>query len=139
MIEWGTVVLAVVGTFSVSEIIHLFTIRETKKGMKLDNKQKEDSRWEHLVDQLQDQVERLQVQIEKKDESLAKKDERITELSDKNAELRSKLDETNTNLAKATLLKCSRLSCDKRKPPLGYTELSPEEIMAEKLATTEEE
>ena len=138
MIEWGTVVLAVVGTFSVSEIIHLFTIRETKKGMKLDNKQKEDSRWEHLVDQLQDQVEKLQTQITTLNERLEKKDERNIELSDRNAELRNKLDETNTALAKAALLKCTRLACDKRKPPLGYTELSPEEIIAEKLASEQE-
>lgn len=133
MIEWGTVVLAVVGTFSVSEIIHLFTIRETKRGLKLDNKQKEDSRWEHLVDQLQDQVEKQQEQIAVLNDRIEKKDERIIELSDRAADLRNKLDEANTNLAKATLLKCTRLSCDKRKPPLGYTELSPEEIMAERL------
>lgn len=106
--------------------------------MKLDNKQKEDSRWEHLVDQLQDQVERLQAQNEKKDEALANKDGRIIELSDKNAELRNKLDEANTNLAKATLLKCTRLVCDRRKPPLGYTELSPEEVITEKLDVSEE-
>lgn len=137
MIEWGTILLAVVGSFSVSEVIHLFTLRETKKGMKIENKQKEDERWEHLVDQLQDQVEKLQEQITTLNDRLDKKDERIRELSDKNAELRSKLDETNTNLAKATLLKCTRLSCENRKPPLGYTELSPEEIMAERLKEEE--
>lgn len=133
MIEWGTIAVALVGSLSISEVIHLFTLRETKKGMRIENKQKEDDRWEHLVDQLQDQVEKLQSQITVLSERLEKKDERVIELSERNAELRNKLDEVNTNLAKATLLKCTRLSCDKRKPPLGYTELSPEEIMAEKL------
>jgi len=64
-------------------------------------------------------------------ERLEKKDERIIELEDRSAELRAKLDETNTALAKASLLKCNRLNCDKRRPPLGYTELSPAELIAE--------
>lgn len=138
MIEWGTIAVAVVGSLSISEIVHLFTIRETKKGMRIENKQKEDERWEHLVDQLQDQVERQQGEISTLNERLERKDERINELSDRNADLRNKLDEANTNLAKATLLKCNRLSCDKRRPPLGYTELSPEEVMAERLAQEQE-
>lgn len=133
MIEWGAIAIAVIGSFSVSEIIHLFTIRETKKGMKIENKQKEDERWEHLTDQLQDQIERLQLQIEKKDEGLTKKDERIIELEDRCADLRIKLDEANTNLAKASLLKCNRLNCPDRKPPLGYAELTPDELMVEKI------
>lgn len=138
MIEWGSIALAVLGSLSVSEIIHLFTLRETKKGMKIENKQKEDERWEHLVDQLQDQVEKLQEQITALNDRLEKKDERIIELEDRCGDLRTKLDEVNTNLAKASLLKCNRLACENRRPPLGYTELSPEEIMAEKLVQAEE-
>ena len=65
-------------------------------------------------------------------ERLEKKDERIFELEDRGADLRMKLDEANTNLAKAMLLKCSRLNCSNRRPPLGYTELTPEEIVEEK-------
>ena len=124
MIEWTTILIAIAGSISIGEIINLFTVREQKTSMNLDNKQKEDDRYLKLIDELQDQNTMLH-------ERLEKKDERIIELEDRCAELRAKLDETNTNLAKASLLKCTRLSCGNRKPPLGYTELSPAELMAE--------
>ena len=119
MIEWGTVVLAVVGTFSVSEIVHLFTIRETKRGLKLDNKQKEDSRWEHLVDQLQDQVEKQQEQISALNERLEKKDARIIELGDRCTSLQEKLDNSRTQCSIATMLRCNKISCADRVPPIS--------------------
>lgn len=131
MIEWSTIVIAVAGSISIGELINLFTVREHKKGMKIENKQKEDDRWEKLLNEFQEQNNAL-------NERLEKKDARIIELEDRCADLRNKLDDANTNLAKATLLKCTRLSCDRRKPPLGYTELSPEEIMAEKLTQDSE-
>ena len=134
MIEWGTIVIAIAGSISVGEIINLFTLREHKKGMHIENKQKEDERWEKLVNELQDQNNRLQEQNTMLHERLEKKDERIIELEDRCGDLRNKLDESNTNLAKASLLKCTRLGCTSRKPPLGYTELTPEELMEERSA-----
>lgn len=134
MIEWGTIVVAVVGSIGINEIINLFTIREHKKGMKIENKQKEDERWEKLVNELQDQNNRLQEQNSMLHERLEKKDERIIELEDRCGDLRQRLDEANTNLAKASLLKCTRINCDRRKPPLGYTELTPEEMLEERKA-----
>ena len=131
MIEWTTIAIAVVGSISVGELINLFTVKEHRKGMHIENKQKEDERYLKLIDELQDQNSIL-------NERLDKKDERIIELEDRCAELRNKLDEANTNLAKASLLKCTRLACDRRKPPLGYTELSPEEMMAEGLINNQE-
>lgn len=64
-------------------------------------------------------------------ERIDKKDARITELEDRCVILRQQLDEKNTALAKATLLRCTRLACDRRKPPLGYSELSPAELLEE--------
>lgn len=93
--------------------------------MKIDNAEKEDNRWSMLVNGLQDQ-------IEKQNERLEKKDSRITELEDTSAMLRQKLDEANTALAKATLMRCSKLGCKTRIPPFGYSELTPEELMLEK-------
>ena len=138
MIEWTTIAIAVAGSISIGEIINLFTVKEHKKGLTIENKQKEAERWEHLVDQLQDQIEKLQKQIMTLNDRQDKKDERIIELEDRCADLRNKLDDANTNLAKATLLKCTRLNCDRRKPPLGYTELSPEEMVAQNNIDKEE-
>ena len=127
MIEWTTIVIAIAGSISIGEIINLFTIKEHKKGMKIENEEKEDNRWEKLADQQADQITSLNDRMEKKDA-------RIIELEDRCADLRNKLDEANTNLAKATLLKCNRLNCTNRRPPLGYTELSTDEMIDERNA-----
>lgn len=127
MIEWTTIAIAIAGSISIGEIISLFTVREQKKGLNIENKQKEDDRWEKLSDQQAEQINNM-------NERLEKKDARIIELEDRCADLRNKLDEANTALAKASLLRCTRLSCNNRKPPLGYTELSPEEMIAERNA-----
>ncbi len=120
--EWTTIIVAIVGALAGGGLVSLLTIRETKKGKQLENKEKEDNRWSKLCDELQDQIESL-------NERLVKKDERITDLEDTNAALHIKLDESNTALAKATLLKCSKLACKDRIPPLGYSELTPEEVI----------
>ena len=81
--------------------------------MKLDNAEKEDNRWSKLADELQDENTRL-------NEKLDKKDSRITELEDIVSSLRTELGETKVELAKATLLRCSRVECSNRVPPFGY-------------------
>lgn len=119
MIEWGTIALAVVGSVSIGEIINLFTVRETRKGMKIDNKQKEDSRYLALVDELQDQNKMLQEQNTTLHERLEKKDERIFELEDRCANLQEKLDTSRTQCSIATLLRCNKISCSDRIPPIS--------------------
>lgn len=127
--EWTTILVTLIGSILAGGIVSLFTIRESKKNMQLDNEGKEienkDKEQEihlKLIDELQDQIDKL-------NERLDKKDALIEEKSDTIAVLRQKLDETNTALAKATLLKCSRLACKDRIPPLGYSELTPEEVI----------
>lgn len=132
MIEWTTILVALISAAAGGGITSLVTMREKKKEKQLENKEKEEeienknsNRWEKLADQLQDQIESLNERIDKKDA-------RITELEDVNGELRHKLDETNSALIKATLLKCSKLACIDRQPPLGFTELTPEEMVRER-------
>lgn len=122
--DFTSIIIAIIGALAGGGLVSLLTIRETRKSMKIDNKAKEDDRWNKLADELQDQNETLNERIDKKDA-------RIIELEDRNAILRQQLDEKNTALAKATLLRCTRLACDRRKPPLGYSELSPVELMEE--------
>ena len=122
--DFTSILIAIIGALAGGGLTSILTIRETRKSMKIDNNAKEDDRWSKLADELQDQNETLNERIDKKDA-------RIIELEDRNAILRQQLDEKNTALAKATLLRCTRLACDKRKPPLGYSELSPAELLEE--------
>jgi len=123
--DWASIIIALIGALAGGGLIGLLTIRETRKGLKIENGSKEDSRWTTLVEQLREQ-------IEKTSERLEKKDARITELEDTNAVLRHELDDTRTALVKATLLRCSKIACPERKPPLGYSELTTDELIAEK-------
>lgn len=122
--DFTSILIAIIGALAGGGLTSILTIRETRKSMKIDNNAKEDDRWNKLADELQDQNETLNERIDKKDA-------RIIELEDRNATLRQQLDEKNTALAKATLLRCTRLACDRRRPPLGYSELSPAELMEE--------
>ena len=126
--NWISILVALIGALAGGGLISLLTLRETKKSLKIDNQTKEDSRWSNLVKE-------LQIQNEKLNERVERKDARITELEDTNAALRQKLDETSTALAKATLLRCSKLGCTSRIPPLGYSELTPDELMIEKRSS----
>lgn len=131
MIEWGTIALAVVGSVSVGELISLFTVREQKKGMKIDNKQKEDERWEKLADQQSDQITQLNERITSLNDRLEKKDEQIIELQDRETSLRQMLDATRTKCAVSELLKCVNVSCSNREPKLGTRQVDVETIMEE--------
>ena len=131
MIEWGTIALAIVGSVSVGELISLFTVREQKKGMRIDNKQKEDERWEKLSDQQSDQITQLNEQIASLNDRLEKKDVQMIELQDRETSLRQTLDATRTKCAVSELLKCVNVSCPNREPKLGTRQVDVETIMEE--------
>ena len=140
MIEWTTIIVTLISSaIGAGAITSLVTMREKKKGKQLENKEKEeevkeknDSRWSKLCDELQDQIDKLNTRCDSKDE-------RIMELEDQKSMLQQKLDEANTNFVKANLLKCSKLACVDRRPPLGFTELTPEEMLYERKKLMEEE
>lgn len=129
MIEWGTIVVAIVGSIGINEIINLFTIKEHKKGMKIENKQKEDERWEKLADQQAEQINQLNEQIASLNDRLEKKDARIIELEDRCASLQEKLDQTRTKCSVGELLRCVKVSCPDREPKLGTRQLDIEQMM----------
>lgn len=123
--DWTTIVASLIAALSGGGLISLLTIRETRKKLKVENKEKEGEVYVKLIDELQDQIEKQNERLDKKDTIIQEKDDII-------ADLRAKLDSVSTDLAKATLLKCNRLNCSDRRPPLGYSELSPEELIAQK-------
>ena len=124
--DWVSIIVAIIGALSGGGLISLLTIRETKKGLKVENKDKESDVYIKLINELQDQIEKQNERLDKKDALIQEKDDSISEL-------RTRLDVVSTDLAKASLLKCTRLGCKERKPPLGYTELSPDELITEKV------
>ncbi len=129
---WTTIITNILSLLLTGGLVTVICLREIKKskqlendGKQIENKDKESEIYLKLINELQDQIENLNTRCDKKDE-------RITELEDANSDLHNELDKRNTELAKATLLRCTRIGCDKRKPPLGYLELTPEELIAER-------
>lgn len=121
--------IAIAGSISISEIINLLTIREHKKGLKIENEQKEDERWEKLADQQTDQINQLNEQITSLNDRLEKKDARIIELEDRCAILQEKLDQSRTRCSIGELLRCVKVSCQDREPKLGTRQLDVEQMM----------
>ena len=128
--DWISIIVAIIGALGGGGLVSLLTIRETKKGLKVENKDKESDVYIKLVNELQDQIEKQNERLDKKDTIIQEKDDTI-------ADLRSRLDSASTALAKSTLLKCSKLNCVDRIPPLGYAELSPEELIAQRVEKIE--
>ena len=123
--EWTSIIVALVGALAGGGLVRLLTLGQTKKSMEIENSEKEDSRYLTLINELQDQIEKVNERLDKKDSLLQEKDDVISDL-------RCKLDETRTALVQAKMMRCSRLSCNDRKPPFGYSELTPDELLEEK-------
>lgn len=119
--DWITIITALISALAGGGLISLLTLRETKKGLKVDNQAKEDDRWAKLADELQDEVGKL-------NERLEKKDERVTELEDTVSALRTTLDATRTKCAIAEILRCETVSCPSRVPPLGVRNLNLDKL-----------
>lgn len=120
--DFTSIIIAIIGALAGGGLVSLLTIRETRKGLKIDNKGKEQDQFIKLVDELQDQNEKLNDRLEQKDS-------RILELEDANALLHTKLDEISTDRAICKILRCDTISCPNRVPPLGFKEMSVEEAI----------
>lgn len=90
----------------------LFTIREKKLELMLNNAAKLNEGWANLASEYKEQI------IEK-DKKLAEKDEKIDEQYRISSSLRHKLDDSNTRAAVAEVMLCDKVGCGDRNPPLG--------------------
>lgn len=124
--DWTLVVELIVAVIGGSVLTRFLTFKEMKRGMKLDNeakieenKSKSVERWSNLCNELQDQIEMFQTQINGLNERLDKKDALLQEKDDTIAELRIKLDSVRTQCSVATLLRCRKISCPDRVPPIS--------------------
>ena len=117
--DWNSILMTLVSVLFGGGIVGIFTIREQKKSLKLENKAKEidnaikdTDRLVTLVNELQDQNEVLNERLDKKDALIQEKDDIISDL-------RTKLDNVRTQCSVATLLRCRKISCQDRVPPIS--------------------
>lgn len=110
--DWVTIIVTLISVLFGGGLVSLLTLREQRKSLKIDNKQKEDDRWVKYCNELQEQITNLNERIDKKDVIIQEKDDVISDL-------RTKLDGTRTKCVMAELLRCDTVACAQRQPPLG--------------------
>lgn len=120
--DWSSFIIAVFSALAGGGVLSLFTIREQRKGMKIENKMKEDDRWNKFTNELEEMVGVL-------NERLEKKDLRIRELDSENSRLRERLNEISTDRAVCKILRCDVMECPNRRPPMGFTKFSVEDAI----------
>lgn len=90
----------------------IFTIREKKTALMLENASKLNDGWTQLANERQET-------IHEKERRIDEKDAKIDELYRINSSLRHKLDDANTARAVAEVLLCDKAHCTERNPPFG--------------------
>ena len=95
-------------------IMAIFTAREKKTEMALNNMNKINEQWAAFSSKEEERRKELKADIDKKDDKI---DELHRELS----RLRNELDNERTERAKADLMKCIRIKCVDRHPPFAQS------------------
>lgn len=90
----------------------IFTAREKKTEMALNNMNKINEQWEAFSVKEEERRKELKEDIDRKDNKI---DEQYREIS----RLRNELDHERTERAKAEMMKCIRIKCVDRHPPFG--------------------
>lgn len=107
--NWTQIIITLITS---GAFIGLFTIRERKTELMLNNASKLNDGWMQLANERQEM-------LKEKDKKLDEKDEKIDEQYRISSSLRHKLDDANTRAAVAELMICDKVGCGDRNPPLG--------------------
>ena len=117
--DWTTIIVAIISAFGGGGLAFLFTRKETKEGMTLDNMQKVIDAKDRIIEEREARCKELKADLAKKDEIIAQKELCIAELHKDKSILYDKLDKANSRAAVNKLLKCQEIGCAQRRPPLG--------------------
>ena len=111
--DWTQIVITILSLLiPTGGIVAIFTAREKKTEMALNNMNKINEQWEAFSSKEEERRKELKEDIDRKDNKI---DEQYREIS----RLRNELDNERTERAKAEMMKCIRIKCVERHPPLG--------------------
>lgn len=111
--DWTQIVTTILSLLiPTGGIVAIFTAREKKTEMALNNMNKINEQWEAFSTKEEERRKELKEDIDKKDKKI---DEQYREIS----RLRNELDNERTERAKAEMMKCLRIKCVDRHPPFG--------------------
>lgn len=111
--DWTQIVTTILSLLiPTGGIVAIFTAREKKTEMALNNMNKINEQWEAFSTKEEERRKELKEDIDRKDNKI---DEQYREIS----RLRNELDNERTERAKAEMMKCLRIKCVERHPPFG--------------------
>lgn len=111
--DWTQIVTTILSLLiPTGGIVAIFTAREKKTEMALNNMNKINEQWAAFSSKEEERRKELKEDIDSKD---GKIDELYREIS----QLRNELDNERTMRAKAEMTKCLRIKCVERHPPFG--------------------
>ncbi len=102
MMDWTTVIVTLIGS---GGLVGLFLITERKTSASVENLRKQ---YEVLMDLFEKQQQRHDKDVSQ-----------MAALYEEKAALRDKLDAANTRAAVSAILRCEKVACEHREPPLG--------------------
>lgn len=123
--DWTNIIIAVISALGGGGLAVLFTRKETKEGMSLDNMQKVLDAKDRIIEEREERCKELK-------NDLDKKDAKIDELHKMNATLRHRLDDANTKAAVAEVMRCDITKCTNRRPPFGSNHRGAEDFIETK-------
>lgn len=123
--DWTNIIIAVISALGGGGLAVLFTRKETKEGMSLDNMQKVLDAKDRIIEEREERCKELK-------NDLDKKDAKIDELHKMNATLRHRLDDANTKAAVAEVMRCDITKCTNRRPPFGSNHRVAEDFVETK-------
>jgi peptidoglycan hydrolase CwlO-like protein len=123
--DWTNIIIAVISALGGGGLAVLFTRKETKEGMSLDNMQKVLDAKDRIIEEREERCKELK-------NDLDKKDAKIDELHKMNATLRHRLDDANTKAAVAEVMRCDITKCTNRRPPFGSNHRVAEDFIETK-------
>ena len=111
--DWTAIITTLIATLiPTGGFLGLFTIRERKTELMLNNASTLNDGWTMLANERQEMVK-------ERDAKIAEKDIKIDELYRMNSSLRHRLDDAHTRAAVAEVMRCDISSCPERRPPFG--------------------
>ena len=125
LMDWTNIIIAVISALGGGGLAVLFTRKETKEGMSLDNMQKVLDAKDRIIEEREERCKELK-------NDLDKKDAKIDELHKMNATLRHRLDDANTKAAVAEVMRCDITKCTNRRPPFGSNHRVAEDFIETK-------
>lgn len=111
--DWTNIVTTLIAALiPTGGFFGIFTIREKKTALMLENASKLNDGWTQLANERQEMLRERDAKLDEKD---AKIDELYKTISDQ----RHELDDARTMAAVAGVMRCDIAACTKRRPPFG--------------------